>query len=208
MPGQSFEIVLPVTASSVEYSDTSTTSERTAYDAMNRTLPRIKSYLLHQGFTSLNQRSGLLSAVYFYHRSDALCQITVYTNLAVTCAPLAQLSTIVAQARPLVDVYTRAAPNAGTDVIAAPAVRVSKTAGYTIATMAVYNNRGETNVNFYTTGSKAWQVVNLGWYNDPHENGDVMPNCADFESVVSVRQAFAGQACYDSMTRTVREIRG
>ena len=46
----------------------------------------IGNYLDRQGFTSVpsqDQTSGFLSADYFYGRSDAVCQVSVYTTLSL-----------------------------------------------------------------------------------------------------------------------------
>jgi hypothetical protein len=211
LPGDSFQVVLPVSSPSIAYGDSRTDNEQTTYNDFNKVAISINNYLGNHDFmlvTSEDQTSGLLSAIYFYKRPDAICQVAIYANLSLTCSPLSQLTAMATQAQPLVAVYSVAAPSSGTPGIAAPNIRASKTPGYTIATLSIYNDHGETSANFYKQGSGAWHIVNLGWYNDPHEDADIIPNCADFESYTPVREAFAGQTCYDSAARVTRAISG
>jgi hypothetical protein len=210
IPGDNFQLVLPVSSPSLAYTDISS-SEQTAFADFSKGATHINGYLGLHGFSSVakqDQISGLSSAVYFYKRSDAICQLSQYTSLSLTCAPISELALIAMQAQPLVAAYDTAAPNSGTAIVASPVIRSSKTTGYTIATLPIYNNHGETSANFYKQGSGTWHIVNLNWYNDPQEDADIVPNCADFESYAPVRAAFAGQACYDSVIRTTRAIRG
>lgn len=211
VPGSSFQVVLPVAASSVAFTDTGTNNEQTTYNNFDKAATTINSYLVRHGFATLpaqDQADGLLSSVYFYKRSDAVCQVSVYTDLSLACSPIAELTSIASQAQPLVPVYEDAAPDSGTALVTAPDIRASETAGYTIATLSIYNNHGETSANFYKQGSGAWHIVELDWYNDPHEDADIIPNCAYFDSFTPVREAFTGQACYDSATRAMRVVNG
>jgi hypothetical protein len=208
-PGDSFQVELPPASPSLAYSDSTTADESSSYNDFGRVAVYIRTFLESKGFQaapSEDQTSGLLSAVYFYTRSDAVCQVSVYTNLSITCSPVSQLEAMAAQSRPLYAVYSGVAPDSGTTVLAAPSIRVSQTAGYTIATLPIYNNHGETSANFYKQAASSWQIVNLSWYNDPHEDGDILPNCGDFESYTPTQKAFAGQTCYDSGARITRTI--
>jgi len=203
--GENFQVILPVMPFGIAFTDTNTSNEQTTYSDLSRVAMSMNAYLISHHFsavTSQDQTNGLLEAVYFYQRADAVCQVTLYTELSLTCTPLTTLTNVVTQAKPLIALYEAAKPDSGRALISSPTIKESQTTGYTIARLPIYNNVGETDVNFYKYGSGTWQMVDLGWYNDPHENAGITPNCADFESNTQVRAAFAGQSCYDSATRT------
>jgi hypothetical protein len=211
LPGDTFQVLLPAMSPSLSFNDTDGGDEQTTYSDLSRVAGAINSDLIRHGFVSVpgqDQTSGLLSSTYFYKRSNAVCRVLVYTQLDLTCAPMARLKTAAAQAKPLVALYVQAAPDSGTALIAMPNIRPSETSGYELATLSIYNNHGETSANFYKQGTGTWQMVPLGWYNDPHEDANITPNCADFESSAQIGAAFAGQTCYDSAANTMSTIHG
>lgn len=209
LPREGLQVILPTSSPTIAFTDSNSSNEQTTYSDFSKVAASANAYLLQHGFVSVlsqDQTSGLLDAVYFYQRSDAVCQVTLVTAFTLTCSPLALLATIASQARPFVALYAVAEPNSGTALVTAPTIRASQTTGYTIASQPIYNNHGETDVNFYRQGSGAWRMVSLDWYNDPHEDADITPNCADFESNAQVGAAFSGQTCYDSATMTMNTI--
>ena len=206
LPGEDFQVILPLTSPSIAFLDTNSTDEEMVYSDLGKAATSLSAYLERDGFTSIpaqDQSSGLLDSVYFYQRSDSVCQVIVDTQLSLVCSPLVELEEAAAQAKPLVSLYNGANPNSGMALITAPTIYASKTAGYTVAHLPIYNNHGETDVNFYKQGQEVWRMVDLSWYNDPHEDADIIPNCEDFNSAAQIRAAFAGQSCYDSDTATM-----
>jgi hypothetical protein len=208
LTGYHFRVILPLT-NNLTFLDQQDTSEQATYNQLAATLPAVTKVLSQQGFPKAGMSrssTGLLSAVYFYRRSNAVCQLTIYTNLAITCSPISQLQTIAVQANSLVAEYQAAAPGLGVASVTAPTFQASETATFSIASMDVFNTAGETKVLFYKQDSGTWQMVHLNWYNDPHEDGDIIPNCEDFESVPAVQQAFRDQPCYNATLRTETTI--
>jgi hypothetical protein len=208
MSGYTFQVVLSVATASIAYTDASTANEQASFQNLSKSVSLINERLLEGGFKELpaSSQQGTLTTTYFYSRTDAVCQVSIYTQLEITCVPSSQLKDAADAAKPLVSAYLSVVPNDGESVVAAPTIRPSQTSGFTIATLPIYNDSGETAANFYRLTGADWQLVSLGWYNDPYENGTVMPNCEDFESNVEIRQAFVDQSCYDSESQTMRTI--
>ncbi len=207
--GYDYQVTFPSDSPNMNFSDSFTVNEQKAYADLSKVATSISDYLGRQGFaavSSQDQTSGLLSTDYFYARSDAVCHVAVYETLSLVCSSSQDLSTIAVSAEPLVDAYKAAVTVDATLRVAAPYIRASQTSGYIIATLPVFDTNGLTNVNLYMQGRTVWQVVPLGWYNDPHESGDILPNCADFESSTVISRAFADVSCYDSATRASRAI--
>ena len=208
-PDYNFQVILPNSTNTITWTDDKTSNESTAYSNLSSILPSINNYLSEQGFTrgsSNPQDITFLSATYFYSRSNAVCQVNIYTLLDITCTPIKQLDEVAEQSAPLVNIYAEANSDNGTNAITSPIIEPSKVSGYTTAILPIFNSSGETDVYFYKQGNDNWQMVNLNWYNDPHEDGQPMPNCADFESVPAISQAFYGVPCYDSASKTETTI--
>jgi hypothetical protein len=205
LAGYPFKVLLPVSGDSLTYTNRNGTDSETAqFTMLTKALPTVDTYLKNNNFSPQARTPSsddFLSTVYFYKDQTDICQVTVYTELDVVCAPLSQLKQIAQQAQPLVQAYTAASPITSETIVATPTIRASQTAGYTIATLAVYSSVGQTNVNYYKQANSGWQLVNLSWYNDPNQDADIEPNCEAFESLSAVRLAFAGVACYDSSLR-------
>lgn len=201
----SFSVIIPYSSqTALTFSDTASTQESDQYTAYQAALPGINNLLEQADFTALSTNAGAYTAfetTQFFQRSDAVCQITSYSLLDIDCASSAALTQIANTAKPLVAAYQAADPTSGAETVAAPQISPSESPGYTVAKIAVYGGNGETLVYLYQQAAGAWQVMNLGWYNDPDQDANIQPNCADFESVLQVRDAFMGEACYDSATR-------
>jgi hypothetical protein len=201
LPGYNFEVILPPVSGSLSFSDSAASSETASYQYFRSSLPIITSVLQQHGFSKIpttQPADSLLSAVYFYKSAATICQVTTFTVLDVTCASLSEVESIATNAQSMVAEYATARPDAGQLAINAPTATASQTAGYTLGQLSVHDNTGQTTVNYYKSATNGWQMIDLGWYNDPYQNASITPNCEDFESVVAVRAAYAGQACYDS----------
>lgn len=196
------------TTNALSFNDTRTTDETTTYDDLSGAFSRWQTVFAQAGLQEDTKASttSFLNASYFYENSAEVCNVTVYTLLDVTCDARASLDIIAQQAAPLDALYDQAAPGLGQDTVAAPSIRASQTQGYTIATMDIYNSGGTTAANFYEKAGGSWALVHLNWYNDPHEDGDIIPNCGYFESNSEVGSAFSGTACYDSATGRMSTI--
>jgi len=208
LPGSNVAVLLPQTYAAA-YVAPQTAGAQTAASELSAALPAINAKLADSGFTEQPQATGsagLSANTYTFTRADAVCQVTVLTQLTAVCSLLAPLQSIVSQAAPMLAKYRAAAPNLGLATIAAPAIQASETPGFTTAVLKIFDQAGETDAHFYEQGSGSWQLVNLNWYNDPHQDGDIIPNCEGFESDASVRQAFLGQQCYDSLRRNTSTI--
>jgi hypothetical protein len=206
LAGYSFAITVPYSVqSSVSFNDPTSTNANSAFDSYQAALPSIEAIIKMAGFqpvATANSVATGFETVVFFERSDAICQVTSYSLLDIYCDSLNDLAQIAVTAQPLVSAYINTNSSASVQSIAEPIIQPSKTGGYTIASIVVYGANGETKVNLYKQGSGNWQTVNLDWYNDPNEDADIQPNCADFNSLLAVRQAFAGIACYDSAARS------
>jgi hypothetical protein len=200
---QSFQVILPTTYS-FSLADTSVSNNNN----LNSSLSQAKNYLASQKFSlsPYNGSSALASESVFYTNRNDLCQLTTSETLDVTCASLTNLKTIANQAAPLVSLYVSGSGNSNNSVNT-PDFTTSRAPGYSLATLNIYNGGGETRVNYYKYGSSSWQMVNLDWYNDPHEDADITPNCGDFESVANTRAAYQGLACYDSSLKIMSTIK-
>jgi hypothetical protein len=204
LPGYNFQVILPTNTDTIALTDQRTSNENTTYSDFNSMLPEISNDLYQQGFKTVSNSSQgdtFLSSIYFYKSHDAVCQVNLYTLMEINCSLTSQLASIATQGAPLLSVYTESVSNTDINAITLPTIQPSSTSGYTTAILPIFNNIGETMVYFYRLDNGSWQLVNLNWYNDPHEDGSPIPNCEDFESVVAVRQAFYGKACYDSTLR-------
>lgn len=208
LPGSNVAILLPQTYAAA-YAAPQNTDEQTTYDELSAALPIISTTLAGNGFSEQTQAgssAGLSANTYTYKRADAVCQVTVLTQLTAVCSLLALLKSIASQAAPMLAEYQAAAPDLGLATITAPTIQASKTPGFTTAVLKIFNQAGETDAHFYEQASNGWHLVNLNWYNDPHQDDDIIPNCEGFESDASVRQAFLGQQCYDSLRRNIATI--
>jgi hypothetical protein len=206
LSGYSFAVLIPYNAlTTVSFTDPSGTNETAVYAQYQQVLPTITQLLDGAGFQSMvaqTTQATSLETIRFFARSGADCQITSYSQLDIYCDTTSDLTTIASLADPLVSAYDAANPSNVAQTISSPVIQNSQTAGYSIGSVEVFASNGETKVNFYRQDSGPWQVVNLGWYNDPHQDADIQPNCEDFESNAEVRAAFKGQHCYDSDLRS------
>ncbi|HEV2403500.1 MAG TPA: hypothetical protein VGS08_04835 [Candidatus Saccharimonadales bacterium] len=206
LPGYDFQVIVPsLPNSSMSLHDQRSGSEQATYDELMATLPAISNYLQQHGYQQQTPTTqpgdNLLSVTYFYRSTSNLCQISIYTQLDIACVPISQLASIATQDQTLVHAYAAETPDLGINAINAAIVSTNQTSGFLTAILPIYNNAGETKAYLYKQGASNWQLVNLNWYNDPHENGNIMPNCEDFESLSATRQAFLGVNCYDSARR-------
>lgn len=214
LPGYNFTVVMPYTAETAAiFSGMSGTGGVTANDAYHiyqKALPNVVAALQQAGFqelvTSTSESDGLQTKL-FFQRPDAYCNVVGYSLLDITCATKADLTKVADAAKPLMAAYAIANPTTGTEAIAQPWTEASKTPGYSIASIMVFDGNSETKVNLSKQDGGGWQPVNLSWYNDPQENANIEPNCQYFESQAQTRLAFAGQACYNSATRKQSTIR-
>jgi hypothetical protein len=209
VPGYAFQVILPTNTANISLADSRSSNESVVFSYLNSALPILENDMRGYGFgkiTGDTQDNSGLSEVNFYKSATAVCQVTVYSQMVITCSPLNTLENIASAANPLFSSYIDAAPASGTNSVNMPNISGSKSAGYTIASMNIFNNYGETKANYYQQNNGSWQLVNLKWYNDPHEDANIMPNCEDFESVQTIREAFTGQACYDSVAKKVSVV--
>jgi hypothetical protein len=207
-PSQDFEVMLPSTYT-LSYGTNNLNSETSQYYYLGSTLKAISSTLKKDSFgnkENVTPTNTILSSTYFYASKTDICEINIYTDLDIACAAINNLMNISQTAAPLVSLYLTQATNEPLPSVNKPVITLSQTAGYQTASLVVYDGSGETKVNYYKTASSAWQIVNLGWYNDPHEDGDIIPNCIDFESKSAVRLAFLGTTCYDSTSQGLSTI--
>jgi hypothetical protein len=195
VPSQPFSVILPATTSNSLTVEATTQQTATAQTYISY-VPAISRTFIAAGYhQTTSQTNTFLTAVYYFVRLPNVCQLSIYSQLTLTCS--SQVLSIADEAAPLVAAYRTQAVVSDPLSISAPTINVSQTAGYSIATLPVFNGSNETDVHFYkNTG--AWQMINLGWYNDPHEDGDIEPNCIDFDSDIAIRLAYTGVACYDS----------
>jgi hypothetical protein len=210
LTGHSYQILLPVTNNSITFQDNRTETESLSYDRLSAALPTIAGFFRQQNYNrvvSSVQVSTFLTSVLYYQNNENICQVTTYRLLDVTCATLSDVRSAAQQLDPLVALYAAATPGTGSITASFPIIGPSQTAGYALATVHVQSTVGERAVNFYQGNSGPWHMVNLLWYNDPHQNANITPNCEYFESNNEVRSAYAGHACYDSHTYIVRTIR-
>jgi hypothetical protein len=207
-PSDNFEVLLPP-ANGIAFTDSQNAGEANAYAYLASTRTDIMQTLAREDFASAPIASSgsdaTLASTNLYQSSTTVCQISLDTALTILCSPLAVLNASANAAKPLVTIYEQAAPNLGTLAVAAPTITPSKTPGFTTANVDVFNGSGETDVYFYKQAGD-WQMIHLDWYNDPHENGDVIPNCQDFESLPAARQAFLGTTCYNSSIKVITVI--
>lgn len=207
--GYSFRLLLPMTLNSLTFVADKTATQQASFTMYTNTRTTIDQFFAHQGLNRMAttaDQSSLLSSVYFYGSQSYLCQVTIYTVLDVTCADVRQLIQSAQQLAPLVALYNAAEPDLGTSTVDSSSFMSSQTPGYSLAVVTISNSIGQTKVNFYRSESVGWQMVNLKWYNDPHQDAQITPNCEYFESVPSIRAAYTGTACYDSTTRRMRSI--
>jgi hypothetical protein len=205
LAGYDFQIILPRTATDLTFSISPVNSQNDN-SVINSAKTTVANYLQQEDFRlqPTNNSSSLLT-VSFYRSATAICQIITSNLLDITCSPLSRLTTIAQQSQSLVKLYATAT-SSGVNSVTAPIFLHSQTPDYNLAVLDIFNGSGETKVNYYRHGASDWQLVNLGWYNDPAEDGNITPNCADFESVAAVRAAFSGQTCYDSADRRANII--
>jgi hypothetical protein len=212
LTGYDFGVLLPVGSNSLSYEDKTTSNESTTYSYLSQTLSNISNYFDKHGFSLPSHQSkpgSILNSVNFYERKDAICQVTIYTLLDITCADKTTIASIASTDAPLIALYEVAKPGVGENSAGAPLQIKSFTNGYNLASLNIFNDAGETKVNYYiqdTSTDAKWQMVNLDWYNDPHEDGDITPNCQDLESNSQTRLAYLGQACYDSSSEAPATI--
>lgn len=210
LAGYSFSVLLPYApTTAVSFNNPSSTNEATAYALYQKAIPAIRSILQSAGYalstTAPSQANGLQTKI-FYERADAYCQIVGYSLLDVTCDKASDIIKIAQDAQPLVAAYNAVYPPTGSQTVLTPEIQASKTAGYSIATIAIYDETGETKHDLYKQGNGGWQVVNAKWYNDPQENANIQRNCGYFESLSATRQAYAGQPCYNSSARKMSVV--
>lgn len=153
-----------------------------------------------------NTTNAALFQVEYFHNPTSDCQITRYTVIDIACASSSQVELAMQTARPLMQALMTSNPSYSVTAIATPTVQASITPGYTVALLPVYGSSGETIVYLYREQLSDWQVVNGLWFNDPHEDGDIEPNCIDFDNVPAIKAAFSGKACYNSATRAMSII--
>lgn len=209
--GFSFNVIIPFkTLTALSYADIQTTSGNGAYASYQKILPKLNALFSHDGFDNLSSNSTApltgIETIEYFRRTDAECQITAYNLLDVYCDSLSDLEHIAALSEPLVEAYEAVYPTSDSLTVTNPSVLPSQTADYTVASLQLFGENGETKLNFYKQGSGNWQVVNIGWYNDPHEDASITPNCEDFDSLIATRQAFMGTICYDSGSRTTAVV--
>ncbi len=207
--GYSYAVLLPYSSqTSLTYSDSNSPNESAAYAVYQSTLSVIENTLSRAGFTLLPQSSadGSLESTLFFQRSNAVCQVTSYSVLDIACDSTSNLTQVATAAQPLISAYTTGYPTLAVQTIAPPLIQPSNTPGYSIASIGIFASNGETKLNLYKLSAGSWQVVNLSWYNDPHQDADIQPNCEDFDSVEQIRMAFNGQACYDSDTKSESSV--
>lgn len=206
-----FDIILPTSASnSISFKDKNAVGENTAYSTLMSVSEFMDNFFKANNYALVgnSQDSSFLSDAIYYQDSQQVCQVTIYSLLDITCYSKSQFNTIATVANPLVQAYVgQSNTDEGLITVSPPTVNNSKTAGYKLAIMNISNNSGQTKVYYYSDNNGGWQEVNLNWYNDPHEDGDIMPNCEDFESNPSVARAFAGFNCYDSAKREISVIK-
>jgi hypothetical protein len=206
MTGYAFRVQIPYNPlTAVSYTETGSTNGTAAYAGFIKLLPEVNMQFSNEGYdvsTSNQQGSvpGLLTIEYMI-RTDSECQVTAYDMLDIYCDSKSDLQSIAKRAQPFVEAYESSYSPAGQISVYSPVVLASKMTGYVIASMAVTGNNGMTALNFYKHSDGPWNIVNLMWYNDPHENGSITPNCGDFDSLPATKQAFLGMPCYDSATR-------
>lgn len=202
-PGSGFSIVLPF---SPHHAITFLPGSSAATHYLPAAAKLASSALVGAGFQMSFGPTSLLQVSYFHGPHD-VCQITTYQKLDIVCAPIVAIASIAKTATPLIATYRLADHPSGSLTIEAPTISASPTPGYMRASLPVFSSNSETNVLFYRSTSSPWQTVNLLWYNDPHQDGDILPNCADFESLDALRSAYKGQTCYDSASRSIQTVR-
>jgi Tfp pilus assembly protein PilE len=210
IPGQNFDLVLPVSSdSSLSFEDKNTNNESAVYSALSSTTSFFQTYFKINGYASAGntEDSSFLSSSIYYQNSSQVCQITIYSLLDITCDTKNQISSVAATAEPLIQAYRNESSDTGLITITEPSIRNSQTTGYHVATMNIGNSSGQIEAYYYSLNNSVWIMVNPNWYNDPHEDGDIMPNCEDFESDLNIDRAFAGFSCYDSANRVTTIIK-
>jgi hypothetical protein len=150
--------------------------------------------------------ASLFKVKYFSNGSDD-CQITSYTTVDIVCASDAEVDTAREEAAPLVQAYTADDTSISIESVNAPRIKTSRTTGYQTAQLPVYGQNGETIVYLYENQSTGWKAINSSWFNDPQQDGNVEPNCRDFESILEAQAAYIGYACYDSTSRVMSTIK-
>lgn len=206
--GASFSVALPLT-NALSYQDSSSASESVAYSDLSSTLPTITKTLSAQGYggpTNATPSDSVLNSVYFYQSKANVCEVTIYNLLDVTCASLNDLSTLSSGSKSFVSLYLKSQPNIVRPTVLSQTITSSKTSGYQTATVNFLSGSIQTKVYYYRQTSSSWQMVNLGWYNDPSQDGNITPNCEDFDSLPQTRAAFLDLPCYNSASRTSREV--
>jgi hypothetical protein len=205
LAGYNFSVLIPYApSSSLSYIATNNSNESQSYQSFQKVLPGLINIFQKAGFANLKNDSNTKTSLetnLFFARSSDVCQVTSYNLLDIGCATSSSISQTASSAKPLMDAYYNADQPSGSQTIAMPVIRASSSAGYEIASIDVYGSNGETKLNLFKSSSDAWRVINLSWYNDPSEDGNIQPNCEDFESNQSVRLAFNGLACYDSTSK-------
>jgi hypothetical protein len=202
--GYDYQVVLPTTHA-LSFTISSVNTEAANYDHLMQGIPIISASLLRHGFGKpqiATSNDALLSSTYFYSSSQDTCEVNIYTSLEIECTLTTTLKASAVSADQFVLLYLGQAPNAQSLLVDTPVITTSRSPNYQLANMNIYDGSGETKVNYYKAGDNAWQIINLGWYNDPHEDGDITPNCADFESVAAIRAAYYGVPCYNSSTNS------
>jgi hypothetical protein len=205
-----YTVALPLT-NSLTYEYSQTASESGTYSYMNSTLPTITRSLKAQGFAGPDNATpsdSILNSVYFYQSKTSVCEVTVYSLLDVTCASLDDLSKLSSSSSQFADLYL-ASQNGSSVVrpsILSVTIDTSKNPDYETAVVNFLSGSIQTKVYYYRQTPAQWSMVNLGWYNDPQQDGNIIPNCTDFDSLTATREAFDGLACYNSTRRTTSEV--
>jgi hypothetical protein len=199
-----FTVALPLTnALSFMYNDTS--SESGTYSYLNSTLSTLTKTLSAQGYggpTNATPNNSILDSTYFYQSKDNVCEVTVYSLLDITCASMITLSSVSNESSPFVNLYLATQVSViRPTILSLTASTTSKTPGYETAIVNFLNGSVQTKAYYYRQTGASWQMVNLGWFNDPNQDGDITPNCQDFDSLLATREAFKDLACYSSTSR-------
>jgi len=199
-----FTIALPLT-NALSFKYTAVSSESGTYSYLNSTLATLTKTLGSQGYggpANATPNNSILDSTYFYQSKDNVCEVTVYSLLDITCASLIDLSSLSSTSSPFVNLYLATQNNVvRPTVLSLTASTSSKTPGYETAIVNFLNGSVQTKAFYYRQTGSTWQMVNLGWFNDPNQDGDITPNCQDFDSLLATREAFKDLVCYNSTSR-------
>jgi hypothetical protein len=167
---------------------------------------KVQSYFNTIGFKSSTTSSiASLNNNEFFEGKYVVCQMVNYLDLTFTCASRQTLVQIANADLDFASLYDSASGNDSLTVLSSQIVN-SATPGYKIAYFEFLSDAGQTKVLYYRVAENPWNMVNLSWYNDPDQDGNVMPNCGDFESVSAISSAFAGVQCYNSSSRSISTV--